>query len=338
MDRSNVDHGKVPSKLRLPCAVAPGLTEHGRDGDKLGSGASPEFYECGDASIVSVDANECACVEDEVHAAVRSVVGGRYGMPDSAAIARSSFSSNAPWVAWCSMSQASTNRDRSQLARASLTTAEKGTPDASATRWAALRTSAGSDTVTRSVVLILSIITPYDHRGGDVVGDPAGSAGRCSPRGSAVGHGAQGCADLLATTNAQTAEPPREHRLRNCSEVVEGGDAVVVDPLVRSYGDARGDGADRVGPGATTTWLSTSMTSSRETMSTGRRFRFGVSISQALPGLPRFGLGQGDGIRQGEFVIVLRLGVLAVRGCDSGTGSRPTDGVGEVVDGFADDR
>lgn len=65
----------------------------------------------------------------------------------------------------------------------------------------------------------------------------------------AIGHGVEGGADLLASGDTEPAEPPREHGFRYCSEVVEGGDAVVVDSLIDSDGDA-GDRSDGAGHGS----------------------------------------------------------------------------------------
>jgi hypothetical protein len=65
--------------------------------------------------------------------------------------------------------------------------------------------------------------------------------------GSAVGECVECVAHAATTTNAQSAEPGRQHRLGHRSEVVERGDAVVVDPLVCAYRDAGRNVSNRAG-------------------------------------------------------------------------------------------
>ena len=73
---------------------------------------------------------------------------------------------------------------------------------------------------------------------------------RRGSRASAVGHSVEGRTDLLTTADTELAEPPPEDGLRHYDEVVEGGDAVVVDPFVDSDGDAGWDRPDCAGHGS----------------------------------------------------------------------------------------
>lgn len=96
---------------------------------------------------------------------------------------------------------------------------------------------------------------------------------------SSVGHGVEGRADLLTAAGTELAESFCEYGFRHGGQIVEGRSAVVIDSFVDSHRDAGGDGS--LVTGATMTLLSTGMTSSRETTSTGRRFWLGVSTSQS---------------------------------------------------------
>ena len=62
--------------------------------------------------------------------------------------------------------------------------------------------------------------------------------------GSAVGHGVEGRADLLAAADTELAESSCEYGFRHGSEIVEGGDAVVIDSFVDADRDAGRDGPD----------------------------------------------------------------------------------------------
>ena len=62
---------------------------------------------------------------------------------------------------------------------------------------------------------------------------------------SAVGHGVEGVADQVVAVDAEASQPNGEYRLGDGGEVVEGGNALVIDAFGRSDLDARGDVADR---------------------------------------------------------------------------------------------
>lgn len=99
--------------------------------------------------------------------------------------------------------------------------------------------------------------------------------------GSAVGHRFERVADLAPASESERTESRGEHGLGYRGEVVEGGNAFVVDPVIGPTGMQVEMFWIVLVTGATTTLLRTGITSSRETTSTGRRFSFGVSISQS---------------------------------------------------------
>ena len=70
-----------------------------------------------------------------------------------------------------------------------------------------------------------------------------------SGRSSAVSHGVEGRADLLAATDTELAESSCENGFRHGSEIVEGGDTVVIDSFIGSHRDTRGDCPDGAGHG-----------------------------------------------------------------------------------------
>ncbi|MDQ6837219.1 MAG: hypothetical protein M3137_02460, partial [Actinomycetota bacterium] len=72
------------------------------------------------------------------------------------------------------------------------------------------------------------------HGRSDQASGPRQIPGSIAGSRSTVGKGVEGGADLSPSAVPEIAEPHGEHRSRDGSEVVEGGHAVVVDPLVGS--------------------------------------------------------------------------------------------------------
>ena len=157
IDGAHVDHRQPFRQPRLTCSVSPGLRDDRRRSHQFSACPAPELEEPYQPSICSIKGNQCASIEDQSHAAENRLGGSMYGTPASAASARSSSSSNAPFSSWKSINQLSTRRPRNHVVMASLTTADNGRPAACAASWTACRTSAGSETVTRSVLILDSV-------------------------------------------------------------------------------------------------------------------------------------------------------------------------------------
>lgn len=64
----HVDHRQLSRQPGLASTIAPGLSHHWCSADQAGSCATPEFDQSGDAPVTTVDPDERACVEYQVHA------------------------------------------------------------------------------------------------------------------------------------------------------------------------------------------------------------------------------------------------------------------------------